>query len=74
MFSLYTSIQYMCSLGPAHFWPQWHNLSKLGRGPLGDAKDLGLVASDKKIFSCFLYVSLCKPATPGAGLFLAPGE
>ena len=19
------------------FWPQWHNLNKLGRGPLGDA-------------------------------------
>ena len=22
---------------PGHFWPQVHNLNKLGRGPLGDA-------------------------------------
>ena len=23
--------------GQAHFWPQGHNLNKLGSGPLGDA-------------------------------------
>ena len=32
--------QYMCKtcdpLG-AHFWPQGHNLNKLGKGPLDDA-------------------------------------
>ena len=25
------------TLGQGHFWPQGHNLNKLGRGPLGDA-------------------------------------
>ena len=26
-----------CAPGAGHFWPQWHNLNKIGRGPLGDA-------------------------------------
>ena len=25
--------------GAGHFWPQGYNLNKLGRGPLGDAKN-----------------------------------
>ena len=25
-------------------------------------------------FSCYPYISLCKPVTPGAGPFLAPGN
>ena len=38
--------------------------NKLDRGPLGDAtyqniEALGLVVPDKKIFSCFPYISLC---------------
>ena len=34
------------------------------------------MVSDKKIFSCFPYipVSLCKPVTPGAGLFWPQGN
>ena len=41
------------------FWPQWHNLNKLGRGLLCHATyqksrlDLCLMVSDKKIFPCF---------------------
>ena len=35
---------------------QGHNLNKLGRGPLSNIKALGLVVSDKKIFSCFPYM------------------
>ena len=44
-------------------------------GPLGYAtyqisiKALGLVVSDKKIFSCFPYISLCKHVTPGGPIF-----
>ena len=48
-----------------HFWPQGHNLYKLGIGSLGHATSqisrlyaLLLMVSDKKIFSCF---SLYKP-------------
>ena len=37
-------------------------------------KTLGLVVSDKKIFSCFLYISLCKTCDPpGVGPFLTTG-
>ena len=46
--------------GPDHFLPQGHNLNKLGRGPLGYIKAQGLKVSDKKMFSCFPYISLCK--------------
>ena len=51
---------------------------KLGRGLLGyvtypNTKALGLVVSDKKIFSCFHYRSLCKTCDPGMGPFLTPG-
>ena len=42
---------------PRHFWPQGHNLNKLGRGPLNDAtyinQTLGLVVSDKNILHVF---------------------
>ena len=45
------------TLGWGLFWPQGHNLNKLGRGPLGDAKMYvpnikaqGLMVSDKKNF------------------------
>ena len=34
----------------------------------------GPVVSDKKSFSCFPYISLCKKnMNPGVGPFLAPG-
>ena len=45
--------------GLAFFWPQGHNLNKLGKGPLGNAtcipniKALMLVVSDEKIFFMF---------------------
>ena len=47
--------------GRVHFWPQGHDLSKLGRGPRGDGyisniKTLGNMVSDKKIFSCFINI------------------
>ena len=45
------------TLGWGHFWPQVHNLNKLGRGPPGDATyqipNLGLMVSDKRI--CFMF-------------------
>ena len=68
------------TLGRGHFLLQGHNLNKLGRGQLGDGcyipniKALGLMVSDKKIFSCFSYIRLCKTCDPGAGPFLAPGD
>ena len=37
--------------GGVIFWPQEHNLNKLGRGPLDDASHL--VVSDNKIFFMF---------------------
>ena len=33
----YVSLCKTCKAWAAHFWPQGHNLNKLGRGPLGDA-------------------------------------
>ena len=35
-------------------------------------KTLGIVVSDKKLFQCFPYTSLCKTCDPGARAFLAP--
>ena len=52
--------------GQAHFWPQEHNLNKLGSGHLDDAsissfipniKALGHVVSDKKRFKDFRYAA-----------------
>ena len=37
--------------GLGHFWPQGHNLNKLGY--ILNIKALGLMVSDKKIFPCF---------------------
>ena len=36
MFSLYKPIKNVTP-GAGHFWPEGHNLNKLGRGLLGDA-------------------------------------
>ena len=66
--------------GWGHFLPQGHNLNKLGRGPLGDAtyqisiKALCLMASDKKMFSYFPYISLCKTCDPKGGAIFGPRE
>ena len=40
---------------------------------ISNSTALGLVVSDKKFFSCFPYISLCKTCDPRAGPFLAPG-
>ena len=32
------------------FWPQMHNLNKLGRGFIPNIRVLGLMVSDKKLF------------------------
>ena len=43
-----------------HFWPQGHNLNKLGRSQVCDATyQISIVIFDKKIFSCFPYISIC---------------
>ena len=60
--------------GAGPFWPKGYNLNKLGRSLLGDAiyqkiNSLGLLISDKKIFSCYPYIKLCKQLTPRAGVF-----
>ena len=67
------------TLGQGHFWPQGHNLNKLGRGPLGDAtyhiSSLTLMVSEKKIFQCFPYLlSLCKQLDTRAGHFWPQGH
>ena len=51
------------------------NLENYGR-PMKSAipsiKTLGFVVSDKNIFSCFPYISLCKTCDPWAGYFFCP--
>ena len=54
--------------GRGHFWTQWHDLNKFGRGLLsGDTYQisrlcLAIVASDKRIFI------LCQKCAPGGGV------
>ena len=63
-----------------HFWPQGHNLNKLGKGLLGDAtfqisRLWALWFQTRIFFSRFPYISQCKTCdTPGGGggAFLAP--
>ena len=62
----------MCPPEWGHFWPQEHNLNKLDGGPLDEAsyQISRLVVSDKNIFSCFPYISLCKICDPrGVAIF-----
>ena len=43
--------------GQGKIWPEGDNLNKLGRVPLGDAKALGLMVSDKiHIFPIYAYM------------------
>ena len=56
MFSLYKNLCKTHGPGRAHFYPQGHNLNKLGRGPL-NTKAPSLAVSDKKMF---YHVSLYK--------------
>ena len=62
--------------GWGYFWPQGHNLNKLGRAPQGDAtfkhqdsRPCGFRQEDFFMFSNLAYVN---HVTPGAGPFLAP--
>ena len=54
-----------------------YNLNKLGRGPLGDGTyqisiSLGLLVSDKKIFSRFPNINLCKTIDPQSWTIFGP--
>ena len=48
--------------GPGHFWPQGHNLNKLGRGQLGDVIHTNYQDSRPNGFrqEDFFMFSLCK--------------
>ena len=52
--------------GGSIFLPKGHNLNTLGRCPLGNATYMNQIfaVSDKTIFSCFSYKSLCKACEP----------
>ena len=55
--------------GVVPFWPQGHDLNKLGRGPPGDAQN----QISNRRFSVLQHISLCNKRDPGVGPFLAPG-
>ena len=64
--------------GAGPFWPQGHNLNKLGRGPLGDAinqisRPKALWSQTRRFFMFLTIKAYVKPVTPEAGPFLAPG-
>ena len=68
LFPLYKPMLNKSPPGRSHFWPQGHNLNKLG-SLVGDTshqniKALSLMVSDKKICSCITAISLCKPCDP----------
>ena len=71
-FCLKLTYRYLLKAGQlrrGQFWPQGHNLNKLGIGPLGYATYqilclyLHLMVS-YKIFIRFPYISLCKTCDP----------
>ena len=51
--------------GAGPFWSEGYNLNNLG-------KALGLKVLDKKFFSCFPYISLCKTSDPRGGAIFGP--
>ena len=58
------------------FWPQGHNLNKLGSGPLGYAtynilRLKSLWSLTRRFYHVFP-ISICKTCDPGAGPFLWP--
>ena len=60
-----------------HFWPYGFNLNRHGRGLLVDATyqnstPLALVVLDKKVCSCFPYISLCKTCDPQGETIFSP--
>ena len=67
----------MAPLGRDHFWPEDHNLNKLGRGPLLHTKYKSSMPCGfrQEDFLCFPYISLCITChvTPGTGPFMAHG-
>ena len=69
-------IKNMCSLGWGHFYPQGHDLNKLGRGPPGDAKyqisRLYAIWFQTRRFFMFYYISLRKTCDPRGGAIFGP--
>ena len=71
--SIYVKHVTLCA---GYFWPQWHNLNKLGRGPLDDAM---LYVPNIKGFrkedylNVFSNISLCKTCDTGARPFWPKG-
>ena len=63
----------MLPLGRGHFWPQKHNLNKLGRGPQGDATNQILrhkaLWFHTRCFHIFPYIRLYKTCDTGQGHF-----
>ena len=51
----YINLCKKCGPRTGPFLAHGHYLNKLGRGPLGNIKTLGLVVSDKKFFHVILY-------------------
>ena len=79
IFSRFSKSDYVKHVTPrvGPFLVPWLNFDKPGRGLLVDAtyqisKHLGLVVSDKNIFSCFPYISICITCDPGGGPILGP--
>ena len=61
------------------FWPQRHNLNKLGRGLLGHttyqiSRLLALWFQTRRFLHDFPYISLCKTCNTQAGLFWPQGH
>ena len=72
---------YLNNMNPrwGRFWPQWPNLNKLGRGPLGDAtyqisRFYALWCQSRRFFHVSPYISLCKHVTLGLGHFWPLGH
>ena len=57
---------------PGHFWPQGHNLNKLGRGALDDATHQISRPCGFRDFFKFPYISLCKTCDPWDRFIFGP--
>ena len=71
---MYISLCKACDPREGIFWPQGHNLNKLSRVPLVNASNqvsrrYALWFSDKKMYSYFPYISICKQCYPKVGPF-----
>ena len=64
-------------MGLGHYWPNKHNLKKLGKGLLGDAtypisRFEVLWFQTRKMCHVFPYISLCKTCDPEDGAMFGP--